>query len=487
MSACAVCQRSDAHEIHAQMVELRSSGCAYSRIGGELGQEWITEGIAKNHLKNHSAGKFGSSASGGIQVEPRSGFQVEERDNEMVVTGRSSSVRSIEQLLDQINLPRACALREADTEWVVSDFKANVWETSAIIEGDLRAQQNWQIKANLVRRKAVAIKFEPLKPVILDCTRAPQARPRKPTCGLSRTLVVIPDIQAGFARDYLSGKLDPLHDMRAMDIAAQVVFDQQPNEIVIGGDSVDLPSWSTKFTHGPEFAACTQPALIALAWYIHRLHSLSPHSRIIYIEGNHEHRIAKSLMEKNLGEACALRPVMEPDGPAIMSIERLLDLKGLPVEFAEEYPKGRFWPNENVDIIHGHIHRGDSGQTAQAILKDARHSTIFNHLHRREMIWKTAHPFQGEREYMAACFGALCRIDSAVPAATPRVNWQQGCGVLNYAPGNGRFNADQVVIQDGYSIWRGNEFIAEDRTEDLVEWARRVGWKNAGQFAGYKS
>ena len=61
--------------------------------------------------------------------------------------------------------------------------------------------------------------------------------------------------------------------------------------------------------------------------------------------------------------------------------------------------------------------------------------------------------------------GTLCRTDGAVPAATPRVDWQQGLAVLTKK--GDRIYTNVMQIHGGTLAWSGKHFEARDRLKDL--------------------
>lgn len=177
----------------------------------------------------------------------------------------------------------------------------------------------------------------------------------------------------------------------------------------------------------------------------------------------------------NLPAACALRPVNDPDGPPIYSLDRLLGLKELGVRFHPDYPDGHLWLNDNLRVSHGEKARGESGDTMKAILRDARYSELVGHLHHYEAACKTTHPRYGAVTYQAFCPGTLARIDGRVPAATSRVNWQQGFAIVDFEPGNGLFKIEHVPIHNGVAIFDGRIFRGYFDPQRLVSEAS--GWR----------
>jgi hypothetical protein len=97
-------------------------------------------------------------------------------------------------------------------------------------------------------------------------------------------------------------------------------------------------------------------------------------------------------------------------------------------------------------------------------------STVFGHIHRQEIQSKTTFDRAGKIKAMAISPGCLCRVDGAVPSVKGSVgidgrpvtyyeNWQQGMAVITYKP-EGSFHVDLVHIDDGKTLYRGQEFTA---------------------------
>ena len=150
----------------------------------------------------------------------------------------------------------------------------------------------------------------------------------------------------------------------------------------------------------------------------------------------------------------------------MLSVPYLLRLDELNVEYVGGYPAGIFWVNENLAAIHGHKVTS-AGSTALKVVDDSRVSLIFGHTHRIELLHKTRQVFEGPRFAWAASPGCLCRVDGAVPSTkgstdvfgrmVPTVeNWQNGCAVVTYEPGDGKFALELVAIYDGECVFRGN-------------------------------
>lgn len=398
--------------------------------------------------------------------------------NYEVVTTVSKTIRTVPQLLDAIKVSRDALKQHGKSEWVVDGKEARKWDQGVIIDGVHRIVELWYVKVNLKRRRAVPIAFEPVRPLTITINIPSRADALPPT-SLRRALIV-PDSQHGFARD-AHGRLDPLHDRAAWACMVEIARYAKPNRVVFLGDMLDMTDWSEKFITGPEFRSVTQPALVELAWNFAQVKATlvpfkreQPHGD--WLAGNHEWRMVKAFYQ-HLRAAAELRPIDEPDGPPIYSFERLMKLtEKFGITYHDKYPHAELWLNDNLRISHGERVRGESGETAKSVIRDARCSEIYGHVHRIEQIHKTVHPRHGAVSYVAFCPGTLARIDGIVPSATSRVNWQQGFAIVDYEPGNGRFWIQSVPIHPGgWAIYDGRVFRGKFSMKALREGT--PGWK----------
>lgn len=394
-----------------------------------------------------------------------------------VITTVSRTVRTLAGLLKAAGLDAKTIDRDANTEWMVESHLVNKWDQGVVIDGQHRVVELYQVKATVRRRKAVPILFDVVKPLNITL-KIPKRSERAPTDRMRRVLIV-PDAQFGFARDH-HGHMTPLHDRAAWACMVEVARAAKPNRVIFLGDMLDLPEWSDRFVHGPEFAQTTQPALVELSYSLAQvMQTLVPYGREAptgdYISGNHEARMTRA-MQSNLAAACELRPVDEPNGAAMLSVPRLLSLDKLGIRYIDNYPHGAVWLNDNLRVSHGELVRSGSGETARAIVRDARNSEISGHTHRLEQVSKTVHPRYGAVSYVAFSAGTLARIDGVVPAATTRVNWQQGFGIVDLAgTGNDMFWIQAVPIHKGRAIWNGHVYQGKFSMAALK--AATPGWR----------
>ena len=281
-----------------------------------------------------------------------------------------------------------------------------------------------------------------------------------------KVAVILPDVQFGFRRNAETDLLDPYHDDRALNVALELVRIVRPDLIVLLGDVVDLAEFS-RFEQEPEFAGTTQRELDAAHLFLARLRAEVPDAEIRYLEGNHDRRIARAIVQ-NAKAALRLRPAYTtPETWPVLSIPSLLRLDDLGIKYVGGYPANLTWINERLACVHGEKVRSN-GSTAAAVVDDERVSVIFGHVHRIEQKYKTRRTYEGARFSFAATPGCLCRVDGAVPstkgssdpfgnAISRPEDWQQGCSVVTFVEGDGPFAYEQVFINEGRALFRGME------------------------------
>lgn len=328
-----------------------------------------------------------------------------------------------------------------DGEPVVTDLRA----ASIVLEPRWLDGPEWPV-------------VQPAAPVTIT-----PAKPRPRASGLSQC-VILPDPQIGYRRDMQTGELDPFHDESAMRAAMLVISELQPDLVILLGDVLDLPAFS-RHVQEPSFAGTTQAALDRAHAWIAEIRANAPTAEIRMLEGNHDRRLEKSIMQ-NAAAAFGIQVANAPDSWPVLSIPNLLRLDELGVEYVQGYPAGITYVNSNLAVIHGHKVKS-GGSTAAAVINSERQSVIFGHIHRIELQHKTMRTFEGTRTNFAASPGCLCRIDGAVPSTNGATdvfgrpvqgaeNWQQGFAVVSYDAE--AFHLELVPIHAGRCLFRGREY-----------------------------
>ena len=246
--------------------------------------------------------------------------------------------------------------------------------------------------------------------------------------------------------------LDPIHDESAISIALQIIKDMKPDKVILNGDNCDFPNFG-RFAQENSFFETTNATFNYVHQLLAQIRANSPESEIIYIAGNHEERLRKTLMT-NVPQIRELRVAGTGERP--MTVPFLLNLSALEVEYISGYPAGAYWLTDELKVIHGDIARQSGGMTASAYLKRENTSTIYGHIHRQELAYRTRGSRYAGELLVAASFGCLARIDGAVPSYHSGVDedgrperyiedWQQGLGVVHISK-LGRFAIDPILI-----------------------------------------
>jgi len=378
-------------------------------------------------------------------IEPVRGEQViqNEDSNNLELETKSPRIHTLEQLI------QFC---EVDLQvWAVERFVVNKWEVGAKDDnGEIVVEPLYQVKAWLIRKIPELIR-PVIQPVIIKLRALP--RPTK-RAGLS-CCVTLPDPQFGFLKNQQTGELTPLHDLRALDIALQIVEELKPDRVVWLGDLLDLSEWSDKFIRDPSFYFTTQPALNAAGEWVHRFDQHTSES--VVLDGNHDDRLRKGLINHLLA-AYDLRSADNLDAPPILSIDNLLGLTRAGIKWIHGYPDNEVWLNDTTKIVHGNTVRGGQGATSRAVVNQANETTIFGHIHRIERATKTIRTRAGLRTVSTISPGCLCHIDGRVPGSSHNDQWQQGIAITWFDSESS--STEVIEIQSDRAIYNGKVYEA---------------------------
>lgn len=318
-----------------------------------------------------------------------------------------------------------------------------------------------RIWATFRRIKPIAI-HPVIQPVAVPATTYKPPKPKRK--GIVRELYV-GDAQIGYRRDFKSGALVPFHDRRVLDLALQVAIAAKVDGVRFGGDMLDLTEWTDKFIREPAFYQTTQPALFEWHWHLRRFREALPDSEIEWIPGNHEDRL-RSMLLTHLPMAYELSGVGF-DVPPALSMQNLLQLDALGVEYSGKYEGYLKWLNDEFAICHSEVARAQPGATARAIIDGKRAKIVFFHIHRQELVSMTWETRGGKIIAFAYCPGCACHIDGRVPGSKPGDNWNQGFSIGEY-DAKGRLASVQLIpVESGRAIWDGQLFASGDALSDL--------------------
>ena len=442
------------------VLRLINSGSTINAISNETGYT-RTEiaNILAEQLRNTTNDVKGNDH---VVEKDKSDLEVNEEysdseDSRTISVKYSGKIKTVDEIISEIGLDKS--------EWVVSDIRYNEWQGQRPKDQGVITLR--QVKFYL---KKVGVSIESPLNLSNITINIPKYSVKNTTEHFIKTAVVIPDIQAGFKRNLITGELESLHDRRALQVALQLVNRIQPDRIIFLGDNLDFAEFSSKFNPTPEHLFTTQASLVELAYWVASFKNASAREiPIDYLFGNHCARMNKYLAEKANG-VYGLRAADRLNGPAVLSVENLLGLEQLGITYYD-YPNGVVTLNDNLVCVHGEIAKNAPGATVAELVKNNNYSIIQGHIHRYEVASKTIWDVFGNPKVItSASFGCLCKLDpGVVPGTKSRQNWQQGIGLVSYEDdGLQQFSHEFIPIQNGRAIFWGEAYEA-DSEEDIVD------------------
>lgn len=360
---------------------------------------------------------------------------------------------------------------EDPEEWEIESVEVNEWPTTMSSDDDgVIYVNNYQAKARMTKKEREP-QFERVKPVKVDTPEKPdvetldKARPEG-----WKTALILMDRQVGHRRSPQDSGFQTIHDRQAIDLAVKIAALSKPEILIDIGDILDFAGISS-FVESPDFQRALQPSLCETAYDNARFLSAAEPEDFHIIQGNHDKRIGKKLIE-DAQEMYQLKDVeaQAENGPPAMSVPALLNFDEHGITWHDGYPDNELLLNEGLSIRHGDTTKSDSGGTVQYMLKydSTDYSQIVGHIHRHELAWRTIWKGRERREICAASGGCLCRVDGGVPGYKDRQNWQQGLIEVHYDPNGWEHIVNPIRIwpestkEDNSVCWyRGKKLIAD--------------------------
>jgi predicted phosphodiesterase len=353
---------------------------------------------------------------------------------------------------------------ELDEVGSIEKVRVNEWQV---------VTKNDQGKPEVTTARAASLVINPLWetgpkwPVVQPAAPVKVTVPKRAPALLKgyKTAVVEPDPQFGFIRE-ATGTLHPIHDPRAVDIAEQITEAERPHNWVNVGDYLDLAECST-FRQEPGFAGTMQPAIEE--GYRHAAVCRAMASEDCWIhEGNHDQRLMNYFLDNARAAFGIKRAGSVPKDWPVVSLPFLLRLDELDIEYVDGYPATWRYINERLATTHGTNMGPDA---LRKIVEQEQVSVIAGHTHHAGTVYKTRNTRTRFVQTLAHSAGTLARIDGFVPGGGKYrgrkvdgmptrswQDWQQGVTVVRYVPGDGPFEIEHVVINEGTAIHRGQMF-----------------------------
>ena len=227
----------------------------------------------------------------------------------------------------------------------------------------------------------------------------------------------------------------PYQDDKAVNIALKINQKMRPAEVIINGDMLDFPQVS-RFTMDPDVHQTLERDINMSIEFIKKLQR---YSSVTVIEGNHEIRLNKYILEN------------APELKSLVSLEAILsnnlddDIKYIDAIGKESM----YWYDDSILIGHFNRVSKNSAYTAKLLVEQYKCNIIQAHVHRLG-----SHYFTGYKETLVGFeMGCLCSI---YPEYMAKPNWQQGFLMYNRIGSNTEI--ETIHIADGKALYRGKEY-----------------------------
>jgi predicted phosphodiesterase len=302
------------------------------------------------------------------------------------------------------------------------------------------ARQAEEIKA---LRKRAETAEEALKDAHRSRVRIPTGKPRRPPKG-SFKRVIVPDSHGA--------SIDP-EACKAFLADLEII---QPSEIVMLGDHLDCGGWLAKhhtlgfvsetgYSYEDDVSACNQ--------FLDEIQRRAPNAKTWYIEGNHEQRVAKWVIDQTLGNPKDSDHLMRCYGPRYLLglEERKIEWIDRGVRYSGLQRPGCIRLGKCI-FTHG---KACGVNAARTTLSQFGANVCFGHTHRIAVATKES---ADEPTLAAWSFGCLCKRMPFYYDTNP-TDWAHGYGLQIVSP-SGRFFTIQVPILNGSSLLQELELRA---------------------------
>lgn len=243
----------------------------------------------------------------------------------------------------------------------------------------------------------------------------------------------------------------PEHDREFHAKFLSWLAENRPQKIVILGDlleNADVSRWQDK-----EGQATAKQSIDAAYFILRDYIEASPDSEIVWICGNHDHRV-ETYASNNASKVATIARAGE-DQP-VLSVPHLMRLDELGIEYVADYPLGKVKLAKNLIVIHGRTVRKGAGASALANLEKRGYSVVSGHSHRTGLVFKTTlDPDDQPTTHCAAETGTMKEIKPEVFDEAPD---HQNAFVTATIWPDDQFHLEPAIYSAGHLRWRDQRY-----------------------------
>jgi predicted phosphodiesterase len=228
----------------------------------------------------------------------------------------------------------------------------------------------------------------------------------------------------------------PFHDKATWKACLDLIKDEQPDEVILVGDFLDVSSMSSHAAGGWEVAKLSDE-IKAGREAIRELRAAAGGAKIIYLEGNHESRPKRTAQQR-------LSAVVD-----LVAVDKLLGLKEQGIQWLQE---GKALRRGKLRYVHGYW-TGDSHAKTH-LAKLMWPGVAYGHTHRPQM-----YSFADGDGTVRVSYGmpCMCELQAEWLRGQPS-GWVNGFGVAYVDEETGDFNMLPVLAFGGKFIWNGKRY-----------------------------
>jgi predicted phosphodiesterase len=237
----------------------------------------------------------------------------------------------------------------------------------------------------------------------------------------------------------------PFQDKKALECIKRIVADVKPDVLVHMGDLFDC--WQiSKFDKEIERRDTLQETINAGCAHLNEMFMLTPNAERYLLEGNHEHRLARTINRAS----DTVREVMRLDVMnRFLSWPGLLLDRGITPDMWEFVPyrgqtRRRIFPR--FVLKHGDKVSPKSGYSGYREMDRYGASGASGHTHRLGHVFHN--DFNGAHTWIET--GCTCDL---LPTYCEDPDWQHGCVIITFTNDYKFFNPTVVYIQQGNAIY----------------------------------
>lgn len=238
----------------------------------------------------------------------------------------------------------------------------------------------------------------------------------------------------------------PFHDERALGLFKRFLKREKPAWLVLNGDFQDF--WEiSSFDLVPRAGKAFLEEICMGRRILRSFRHLLPKARITWLEGNHEFRIRKYLLQN----------APELHGLPALSIPELFRLRDLRIEYVPCHQGASKFTDNFIRVGKLYVGHWDrvarqGGYAAKGLVEDKGVSVLQGHTHRFGAHARTT---VDGRFLLGIENFSMCRRDVGYVS---RPNWQLGFSVVYLEPSSGQFQWFPIAIGPRGFVWNGREY-----------------------------